>query len=94
MTVKQSDIHNAWRWCLIVVLLVIIGGEILHCEASFIFPDDWEEMKLKFDSKIQEPSTSDTSLVDASVGPVVPLEEPDMSEDDAEVCRQAVLIHS
>nr|XP_029729338.1 72 kDa type IV collagenase-like [Aedes albopictus] len=84
MTAKQSDIHNAWRWCLIVVLLVIIGGEILHCEASFIFPDDWEEMKLKFDSKIQEPSTSDTSLVDASVGPVVPLEEPDMSEDNAE----------
>nr|XP_029729339.1 interstitial collagenase-like [Aedes albopictus] len=83
MAVKQCNIRgDTWRCCLLAMLL--LGEAIQQNEASLAFPNIREGMKLKFGSKIQEPSTSDSNSSDTSVALVVPLEEPVMSEDDAE----------
>ena len=95
MSTKQTNIRGRWCWYFVTLLLLIIGEAIQQNEASIMFPDDWEEIKLKLDSQMQEPSSNDSDSSDTEgIAPVVPLEEPDMSEDDAEVFNHVLSIYS
>nr|XP_019539925.2 matrix metalloproteinase-18-like [Aedes albopictus] len=87
MVVKRCNIREGtWRCCLLAMLLLILGEAIQQNEASFRFPNGRKSKEINFKPslKMQEPSTIDRNSSDTSVVPVVPLEEPDMSKDDAE----------
>ncbi|XP_062703561.1 collagenase 3 [Aedes albopictus] len=95
MYIKQTSIRGRWCWYFVTLLLLMIGEAIHQNEASVMFPDDWEEIKLKLDSQMQEPSSNDSDSSDTEgIAPVVPLEEPDMSEDDAENILDEIGVNS
>ncbi|XP_062552726.1 stromelysin-1-like [Armigeres subalbatus] len=60
-----------------------LSASLARREATIIFPDDWESIKSGSDVAIQESSSRLANLGDLKVAPVVPVDEPEMTENDA-----------